>query len=446
MPLARATRGPAQAHGRGGTAPAHRGRANPLARPRGPRRCRPPVDLGALAGPHVRRAPVTRVRNLTPARRHASQSPQHHAPPKAESAGARQSPTPSAAGDRPEPGGGRGDGSARGARCRPARPGEQRKDLPRRGRSPGRPPPERGGSPCATPGDAPDRERRPAGTRRPRGSPLRILDGVAHVQPVGPTPIDGGHTAADGRRVGHVPPQQRPSPVARPEDPLPHGRSPVPEPGAGHVPGRSVRAGGGVTRTWNWTKSQYSWKSRARRPPAAARPTRYKTAPGRPPHTPSCARRSPESRPGVPPSHTPHTRPAAGPTRACPPPPLQDQGCPPQRASPLARAPGHPAAPPRRHDPRVPGAGLGDHPHPPLRGSARAPPPPSRRPRRGTGCTPSCEHRTSPPLRGSTLCGSPRHRPPTPGGPGPLAPPRTGSCGAASVPRGSPASRPDAGG
>ena len=36
---------------------------------------------------------------------------------------------------------------------------------------------------------------------------------------------------------------------------------------------------------------------------------------------------------------------------------------------------------------------MGEHPYPA---------PPSRRPRRGTGYTPSCEHRRSPPLRGST--------------------------------------------
>ena len=58
------------------------------------------------------------------------------------------------------------------------------------------------------------------------------------------------------------------------------------------------------------------------------------------------------------------------------PPPLQDQGCPPQGAGPLARAHGHPPAPPRHHDPRTPGAGPGNHPHPPLPGSARAPLPP----------------------------------------------------------------------
>ena len=56
--------------------------------------------------------------------------------------------------------------------------------------------------------------------------------------------------------------------------------------------------------------------------------------------------------------------------------PLQDQGCPPQKAGPLTRAPGHPPAPLRRCDPRGPGVGPGDHSHPPVLGSARTPPPP----------------------------------------------------------------------
>ena len=42
----------------------------------------------------------------------------------------------------------------------------------------------------------------------------------------------------------------------------------------------------------------------------------------------------------------------------------------------LARAPGHPGAPPRRHNPRRPRAGPGGHCHPPLWGSAGAPAPP----------------------------------------------------------------------
>ena len=41
-------------------------------------------------------------------------------------------------------------------------------------------------------------------------------------------------------------------------------------------------------------------------------------------------------------------------------------------------------------------------PPPTSMGQQQYPAPPSRRPRRGTGYTPSCEHRRSPPLRGST--------------------------------------------
>ena len=63
-------------------------------------------------------------------------------------------------------------------------------------------------------------------------------------------------------------------------------------------------------------------------------------------------------------------------------------------------------------------------------GSSRQPPltstgerpcraPPSQRPRRGTGCTPSCGHRRSLPLQGSTLCGSSRQSPTTSEGPEP---------------------------
>ena len=58
------------------------------------------------------------------------------------------------------------------------------------------------------------------------------------------------------------------------------------------------------------------------------------------------------------------------------PPPLQNQGCPPQGAGPLARVPWQPPASPRHRDPRKPGTGPGDHPHPPLWGSTRTPPPP----------------------------------------------------------------------
>ena len=76
--------------------------------------------------------------------------------------------------------------------------------------------------------------------------------------------------------------------------------------------------------------------------------------------------------PRPPASHQPASqlgRPAPVPT------PLKDHGRPPQVVDPLARAPGHPPAPPRCRDPRRPGEVTGGHPNPPLRGIARAPPP-----------------------------------------------------------------------
>ena len=61
----------------------------------------------------------------------------------------------------------------------------------------------------------------------------------------------------------------------------------------------------------------------------------------------------------------------------CPTPPFcKTRGAHHGGAGPLARAPGDPPAPARRHDPQRPGAGPGGHLHTPLRGSARAPPPP----------------------------------------------------------------------
>ena len=82
-----------------------------------------------------------------------------------------------------------------------------------------------------------------------------------------------------------------------------------------------------------------------------------------------------------------------------------------------------------------------------LYGAIPVPRPPLPAPAARDGVhTPSCEHRRTPPLRGSTWCGSPRHHSTTPGGPGPWAPPQTGSYGATRGPRGSPASPPSAGG
>ena len=94
------------------------GAQNPLTRTRGPRGRCPSVDPCAPAGPHIRCAPVARVRALTPTRRRPLQSPQYHATPTGGWAGAHQGPQQSAGGGRPGPGDGRGGGGARGARCR----------------------------------------------------------------------------------------------------------------------------------------------------------------------------------------------------------------------------------------------------------------------------------------------------------------------------------------
>ena len=110
-----------------------------------------------------------------------------------------------------------------------------------------------------------------------------------------------------------------------------------------------------------------------------------------------------------------------------PPPLSRTQGCQPQRACPLARTPGHRPAPPRRHYPWGPRAGPGRHPHLPLRGSARAPPPPpgARGTARGARlpAKPECHHRY-----GGPPCATPpgttrRH----PGAQGPEPHPRLGA-------------------
>ena len=89
VPLARTSRGPAQAHGGEGLAPAHRRGTRPLTRTRRPHRRCPSVDPRAPAGPHIRCAPVARDRALTATRRHPLQSPQYHATPTGGWAGTR---------------------------------------------------------------------------------------------------------------------------------------------------------------------------------------------------------------------------------------------------------------------------------------------------------------------------------------------------------------------
>ena len=233
------------------------------------------------------------------------------------------------------------------------------------------------------------------GLKGPQGSPLRVLDGVAHVPPMGPAPVNGGHAAADGRRVGRVPPQQRPGPAARPEDTAPHGRSPVNEPGAGHVPRRSVRTGRGAPALTSAGRGLRSGRSqgilgRCRRdahPPPPDEPGigRHQADP---PGTLSCARCFAESPPGVPPSHRPLTRPAARPTRPWPPLLSRTRGAHHKGHVHWQERPGNPLLllvfTPRGSWGSPPSTSTGQRP---------CPVPPSQRPRRGTGCRPSCEYR-----------------------------------------------------
>ena len=84
----------------------------------GPAGACPSVDPRAPAGPHIRCAPVARVRALTPTRSRPLQSPQYHATPTGGWAGTHQGPPQSAGGGRPGPGDRRGSGGAGGACCR----------------------------------------------------------------------------------------------------------------------------------------------------------------------------------------------------------------------------------------------------------------------------------------------------------------------------------------
>ena len=163
------------------------------------------------------------------------------------------------------------------------------------------------------------------------------------------------------------------------------------------------------------------------------------------PPTPSSTRRSPGSPLGAPPSHRRRTRPAAGLTQTCHP-PSPGPGVPTTGGSSSGKSALAPPSSSSSSRPAGARGGSWGSPPPTSVGPHPYPAPPSRRPRRGTEYTPSCAHRRSPPLRGSTWCGCPRHRSTTPGGPGPWAPPQTGSCGATRGPRGSPASPSNAGG
>ena len=134
-----------------------------------------------------------------------------------------------------------------------------------------------------------------AGALRSQSGPLRALYG-ANVQPVGPAPVNSGCPAADGRRVGHLPPQQRPGPASCPEDAAPYlnqARATYPEDSseldaALHLlhPRDEELEVGEVT----------IFVEDAGTTPFRPRPTNPVYDGTRPaPHTPSCARLSPES-------------------------------------------------------------------------------------------------------------------------------------------------------
>ena len=191
------------------------------------------------------------------------------------------------------------------------------------------------------------------------------------------------------------------------EDTLPHGPGPVFKPSAGHVPGRHVPTGRDTppsTSARQGLRSGQSHNIGGRRGRGAHPP---------PPDQPDVRQHKadPPIRrcvPGVPQRAHLVSRPPTGHTHAprlgrpAPvPPPLQDQGCPPQRAGQRAERSGTPPlllVVTTHGDPeRVPGI-TPTH----LYGAAPVPAPPPRRPRRGTGCIPHCKHRRSRPLQGST--------------------------------------------
>ena len=136
--------------------------------------------------------------------------------------------------------------------------------------------------------------------------------------------------------------------------------------------------------------------------PTRPRPTNpvYDGARPTPPYAVMCKvfPMEPTCRPALPPvTHAP----AAGPTQTCPP-PSSGPGVPTtggRSSGKSARAPPCPSSSSRPAGTRngswgaPPPTSTGQHPYPA---------PPSRRPRRGTGYTPSCERRGSAPLRGSS--------------------------------------------
>ena len=113
---------------------------------------------------------------------------------------------------------------------------------------------------------------------------------------------------------------------------------------------------------------------------------------------------------GAPPSRQRRTRPAAVLIQTCPPPPSPGPGVPTTGGRSSGRSALAPCSSSSSSRPAGTRGGSWGSPPPTSMGQHPYHAPPSRRPRRGTEYTPSCEHRRSPPLRGSTWCGCPPHR------------------------------------
>ena len=205
------------------------------------------------------------------------------------------------------------------------------------------------------------------------------MDGVAHVQPVRPAPVDGGRAAADERGVGN---SSAPA--------LLHTlRTRLSMDAASYLIQARATSCTRQMRTCSRGRSQYSWKTRARHHPAPSRPTQCTTEGGQPPYTPLCMLHSSGSSPGSPPSRRPPMSLAAGPTRTCPAP---SPG--PGAQTTAGRPSGKSArAAPCSPSSLRPGGTRSGSWRPPLHtstGQHPCPVPPSRRPRSGTRYTPCC--------------------------------------------------------
>ena len=233
---------------------------------------------------------------------------------------------------------------------------------------PGQPRPERGRSPHTAPSNTPSRERRPSGARRPRSGPLRVLDGVAHVQPGRPARVHGDTVPLKGEGLAtslhssvpallHAPRTRHSMNAARYlNQSRATYRGGMSELDAAlhllHLPDEDLEVGEVTILV------DVAHKMPPR--PRLTNPVYDGTRP-----TPWYAvvsetfPREPTRCPALPPP-TKAPRGWAHPRLSSP--PFQDQVRPPHGAVPLAGAPGHPPPPPRHHDPRRPGAGYGAKP------------------------------------------------------------------------------------